>query len=120
LLSAPFLVTAPFSLATRVFEPSVRRRFVRKAPHIQLVLSRDQFDVVVRKPEVPGVTEQRDAPRRCDGELAEVLDQPVPLELKYRLRRADQDQDARAPGFLARADDRLEKSFRLLNGLAAE
>src|SRR5436190_875047 len=66
LLNAPFLLTTPFSLPARVLEPPVGRRFVRKAPHIQAVLSRDQLDVVVRKPQVPGVTQQRDAPRRCD------------------------------------------------------
>src|SRR2546422_6820078 len=120
LLSTPFLLTAPFSLPARIFEPPVGRRFVRKAPHIQRVLSRDQLDVVVRKPQVPGVTEQRDAPRRCDCKLAEVIDQPVPLELKYRLRRTNRDQHARAPGLPACADDRLEKGFRLLDGLAAE
>jgi hypothetical protein len=119
LLTTPFLLTAPFSLPTRVFKPPVRRRFVEKAPHIPPVLSRDQFDVLVRKPEVPGVPQQRDAPR-CVCKLAEVLDQPVPLELKYRLRRTNRDQDARAPGFPACADDRLEKGFRFLNGLAAE
>src|SRR5206468_465336 len=79
-----------------------------KAPHIQPVLSRDQFDVLVRKPEVPGVTQQRDAPR-CVCKLAEVLDQPVPLELKYRLRRTNRDQDARASGLFACREDRLEK-----------
>ena len=56
LLSTPFLLTAPFSLPTRVLEPPVRRRFVEKAPHIPPVLSRDQFDVLVREPEIPGIT----------------------------------------------------------------
>jgi hypothetical protein len=119
LLNAPFLQTAPFSLPTGVVEPPVRRRFVEKAPHIPPVLSRDQFDVLMREPVVPGVTQQRDAPR-CVCKLAEVFDQPVPLELKYRFRRTNRDQNARAPGLSACADDRLEKGFRLFNGLAAE
>jgi len=84
------------------------------------VLSRDKFDVLVRKLEVPGITQQRDALRRRDCKLAEVLDQPVPLELKYRLRRTHRDQDARAPALLACADDRLEKGFRFLNRLPGE
>jgi hypothetical protein len=113
------LLTAPFSLPTGVFEPPVRRRLVEKAPHIQPVQSRDQFDVLVRKPEVPSVTQQRDAPR-CVCKLAEGLDQPVPFELKYRLRRTNRDQDARASALSACPEDRLEKGFRFLNGLAAE
>ena len=119
MVTTPFWRTAPFSLPAGVFEPPVRRRFVGKAPHIQPVLSRDHFDVLVRKPEVPGVTQQRDAPR-CVCKLAEVLDQPVPLELKYRRRRTDRDQDARASALSACPEDRLEKGFRFLNALAAE
>src|SRR5439155_17176106 len=110
----------PAALLAWLSEPLVRGRFVEKAPHIQPVLSRHQFDVLVRKPELRGITQQRDAPRRCDCKLAEVLDQPVPLELKYRLRRTDRDQDARGPALFAGADDRLEKSLRFLNRLAAE
>src|SRR5437667_1737984 len=117
LSGASLLLTA---LVTWVSEPLVRGRFVGKAPHIQAVLSRNQFDVLVRKPQLRGIPQQRDAPRRCGRKLAQVLDQPVPLELKYRLRRADRDQDARGPALLACADDRLEKGFRFLNRLAAE
>jgi len=119
-LTTPFLSTASFLPLTWVSEPLFRGRFVEKAPHIPPVLSRDQFDVLVRKPEIPGITQRRDAPRRCDCKLAEVLDQPVPLELKYRLRRTNQNQDARALALPTCADDRLGKSFRFLNGLAAE
>ncbi|TMI45549.1 MAG: hypothetical protein E6H41_00640 [Betaproteobacteria bacterium] len=118
-MTTPFQRTAPFSLPAGVFEPPVRRRFVGKAAHIQPELSRDQFDVLVRKPEVLGVTQQRDA-LRCVCKLAEVLDQPVPLELEYRLRRTNRDQDARASRLSACPEDRLEKGFRFLNGLAAE
>src|SRR5207253_1055392 len=117
LSGAALLLTA---VVAWVSEQPVRGRFVGKAPHIQPVLSRDQFDVLVRKPELRGITQQRDAPRRSDCKLAEVLDQPVPLELKYRLRRTNRDQDIRARALLACADDRLEKSFRFLNRLAAE
>jgi len=103
----------------RVCEPLVCRRFVGKAPHIQPVLPRDQFDVLVRNPEVPGITQQRDA-RRRGCKLAEVLDQPVPLELKYRFRRMHRDQDARALALPARADDRPEEGFRFLNCFPGE
>ncbi len=119
LLTTPLLLTTPF-LSTWGSEPLVRGRFVGKAPHIQPVLSRDQFDVLVRKPELPGITQQRDAPRRRGCKLAEVLDQPVPLELKYRFRQTHRDQDARALALPARADDRLEKGFRFLDCLPAE
>src|SRR5882762_2130650 len=119
LLNTPLQRTAPFPLPTGVIEPPVRRRFVRKAAHVQPAQSRDQFDVLVRKPEVPAVTQQRDA-RRCLCKLAEGLDQPVPLEPKYRLRRTNRDQDARAAGVSACPEDCLEKGFRFLNGLAAE
>jgi hypothetical protein len=119
LLTTPFLLSASFLPRTRVSEPLVRRRFVEKAPHSQPVLSRDQFGVLVGKPQIPGITQQRDA-RRCDGKLAEVLDQPVPLELKYRLRRPNRDQDARAPALPGCADERLKKGFRILNCLPAE
>src|SRR5882762_7832594 len=120
LLTTPFLLAASFLLPMWVSEPLVRGRFVRKGPHVQPVLSRDQFDVLVRKLEVPGITQQRDAPRRHDCKLVEVLDQPVPLELEYRLRRTHRDHDARAPGLAACADDRPEKGFRFLNCFPGE
>lgn len=69
LLTTPFLLTAPFLPPTWLSEPLVRGRFVEKAPDIQPVLSRDQFDVLVGKLEIPGITQQRDAPR-CDCKLA--------------------------------------------------
>jgi hypothetical protein len=119
-LTAPFLLTTPLLPLTPIFEPLVRGRFVEKAPDIQSMLSRDQFDVLVRKLEIPGITQQRDAPRRCEGKLAEVFDQPVSLDLKYRLRRPNRDQDARAPGLPACADDRVEEGVRFFNCLAAE
>jgi len=72
-----------------VFEPPLRRRFVEKAPHIQPVLSRDQFDVLVRKPEVPGVTQH--AMRAMCLQARGSTRSAVPLELKYRLRRANRD-----------------------------
>ena len=118
--TTPFLLLAPFLPPTCVSEPLVCGRFVGKAADIQPVLSRDHFDVLVGKLEIPGITQQRDAPRRRGGKLAEVLDQPVPLDLKYRLRRTHQDQDARAPCLPACVDDRPEKAVRFLNGLAAE
>jgi hypothetical protein len=55
-LTTPFLSTASFLPLTGVPEPLVRGRFIGKAPHIQAVLSRDQFDVPVRKPEIAGIT----------------------------------------------------------------
>jgi hypothetical protein len=55
-LTTPFLSTASFLPLTGVSEPPVRGRFVGKAPHIQAVLLRDQFDVPVRKPEIAGIT----------------------------------------------------------------
>src|SRR5713226_2606447 len=110
--TTPFLLTTPLLPLTPISEPLVRGRFVEKAPHSQPVLSRDQFDVLVRKLETLGITQQRDAPRRCDCKLVEVLDQPVPLDLKYRLRRTNRDQDARAPALPACADDRPEKGCR--------
>jgi hypothetical protein len=113
-------LTTPLLPLTPISEPPVRGRFVEKAADIQPVLSRDQFNVFVRKLEILGITQQRDAPRRCECKLAEELDQPVPLDLKYRLRRTNRDQDARAPGLPACADDRLEKGFRFLNCLPAE
>jgi hypothetical protein len=88
-LTAPFLLTTPLLPLTPIFEPLVRGRLIEKAPDIQPVLSGDQFDVFVGKLEIPGITQQRDAPRRCECKLVEVLDQPMPLDLKYRLRRTN-------------------------------
>jgi hypothetical protein len=119
-LTTPFLLTAPLLRPTRVSEPLERGGFVEKAADIQPVLSRDQFDVLVGKLEIPGITQQCDAPRRCECKLVEVLDQPMPLDLKYRLRRTNRDQDARTPGLPACADDRAEEGVRFFDGLAAE
>src|ERR1700740_906469 len=119
LLTTPFFLASPLSLTTGLIEPLVRRQLVGKAPHIQSVLSRGQFDVLVRIAEVPGISHQRNAPRGgC--KRAEVLDQSVSLELKYRLRQTHRDQDARVPDLAAGAEKRLEKEFRFVNRLAGE
>jgi len=53
-LLTPILRVAP------VIEPPKRRRLIPKAPHIQPVLSRNQFDVLVGQVEISGITHQGD------------------------------------------------------------
>src|SRR5690349_11804208 len=78
-------------------DPQERRSLVPEALDVDSVLAPDQLEILMRDPELLGVSEERDLVLRVLGELLEVGQKPRSLHGKYRIRRMNRHEHGRAP-----------------------
>jgi hypothetical protein len=111
-LLTSFRLLTPISLLAAIIEPRKGRRLVPKAPHIQPALSRNHLHILVGQAEISGIAHQSDLAWHRRRQLLEALHESVRNNLKNRLRRTNQDQDARTPMVRIIANHGVKKSTR--------